>query len=121
MRREGGTEMTHQAEDNALSKTLKEVSGLGFEEPGSVGPILINKAIKIERSPVLEAEPREKIYGFTIIYIRMAFLTESLVKEARCSIQTIRFDRNKKIHRFLRPRPPAYSAFITRPCFLQNS
>jgi transposase-like protein len=56
----GGTEMTHEKHDSAISLALEQIIENGFEGLDTAVSILINEAMRIERSRVLEAEPWQR-------------------------------------------------------------
>ena len=52
--------MTHENDNSALSTALEQIIENGFEGLDTAVSILINEAMKIERSRVLEAEPWQR-------------------------------------------------------------
>jgi len=49
--------MTHEKDNSALSTALEQIIENGFDGLDTAVSILINEAMRIERSRVLEAEP----------------------------------------------------------------
>jgi len=49
--------MTHAKDDSAISMALEQIIENGFEELDTAVSILINEAMRIERSRLLGAEP----------------------------------------------------------------
>jgi hypothetical protein len=49
--------MTHAKEDSAISMALEQIIENGFEGLDTAVSLLINEAMRIERSRALEAEP----------------------------------------------------------------
>jgi transposase-like protein len=58
--KEGGTEMTHAQDDSAIWSALEQIIENGLEGLDTAVSILINEAMKIERSRALEAEPWQR-------------------------------------------------------------
>lgn len=56
--------MTQQVQNNALSKATEEAFEHGFEGYGSALSILVNDAIKIERSRLTQAEKGNESTAF---------------------------------------------------------
>jgi len=52
--------MTHATDDSAISMALEQIIGNGFDGLDTAVSILINEAMRIERSRVLEAEPWQR-------------------------------------------------------------
>ena len=52
--------MTHATDDSAISMALEQIIENGFEGLDTAVSILINEAMRIERSRVLEAEPWQR-------------------------------------------------------------
>ena len=52
--------MTHAADDSAISMVLEQIIENGFEGLDTAVSILINEAMRIERSRVIEAEPWQR-------------------------------------------------------------
>ena len=52
--------MTHAKDDSAISMALEQIIENGFEGLDTAVSILINEAMRIERSRVLEAEPWQR-------------------------------------------------------------
>jgi len=58
--KKGGTEMTLATDDSAISMALEQIIANGFDGLDTAVSILINEAMRIERSRVLEAEPWQR-------------------------------------------------------------
>ena len=52
--------MTHAKDDSAISMVLEQIIENGFDGLDTAVSILINEAMRIERSRVLEAEPWQR-------------------------------------------------------------
>ena len=52
--------MTHATDDSAISMALEQIIENGFDGLDTAVSILINEAMRIERSRVLEAEPWQR-------------------------------------------------------------
>jgi putative transposase len=58
--KKGDTEMTHAKDDSAILTALEQIIENGFDGLDTAVSILINEAMRIERSRVLEAEPWQR-------------------------------------------------------------